>query len=149
MSVRYRKACGLVFCAVLAATVPHAAAAQKGKDKQQSSVQGSTRPGTRVAVEVFIGGDRDTIRGYYAEHPGNLPPGLAKRGGDLPPGLEKQLRRKGHLPPGLEKTLVPFPPELEMRLAPLRPELRRGIIHGRAVIINPRTSVILDVLYLP
>jgi hypothetical protein len=70
---------------------------------------------------------------------------LAKRGGNLPPGLEKQLRRKGHLPPGLAKKLVPFPVEVERRLPPLKSGLVRGLIQGRAVIYNLKTSLILDV----
>jgi hypothetical protein len=88
------------------------------------------------------------IRRYYTEHPRALPPGLAKRGGNLPPGLEKQLARKGHLPPGLEKKLVPFPVALERQLPPLKPGLLRGVIEGRAVIYNPKTSVIFDVLVI-
>ena len=94
---------------------------------------------------MFIGRDREVIHDYYVVHPGSLPPGLAKRGGNLPSGLGKQLRRKGHLPPGLEKKIVPFPVAVERRLPPLRPGLVHGLIEGRAVIYNPKTSVLLDV----
>jgi len=58
------------------------------------------------------------------------------------------LLRNGTLPPGLAKRVEPFPPELEQRLPPLAPELRRGIVEGRVVIFNARTSLILDV-FLP
>jgi len=85
------------------------------------------------------------IRQYFHDHAGSLPPGLAKRGGNLPPGLAKQLRRKGHLPPGLEKKVAVFPFDLERRLSPLKAGLVRGVIEGRAVIFNSKTSVILDV----
>ena len=100
---------------------------------------------TRVDVDIFIGNDRDTIQQYFRRNSGNLPPGLAKRGGDLPPGLQKQLQRNGHLPPGLDKKVTPFPVELEHRLPPLKPGLVRGVIEGRAVIFNEKTSVILDI----
>jgi hypothetical protein len=70
---------------------------------------------------------------------------LAKRGDDLPPGLEKQLQRNGHLPPGLEKKLNPFPAELERRLPPLREGLMRGVIGDSAIIMERKTSRILDV----
>jgi hypothetical protein len=53
--------------------------------------------------------------------------------------------RNGHLPPGLEKKVHPFPVELERRLPPLGPGLMRGIIGGRAVIIDKNASIILDV----
>ena len=85
------------------------------------------------------------IRQYFHENAGSLPPGLAKRGGNLAPGLAKQLRRNGHLPPGLEKKVATFPVELEKRLPTLKPDLVRGVIDGRAVIFNSKTSVILDI----
>jgi len=113
----------------------------KGHDKNSRSAN------THVDVNVFIGEHRDMIRHHYMGYAdrGSLPPGLAKRGGDLPPGLDKQLRRNGHLPPGLEKKLYPFPVELERRLPPLRPGLIRGFIGGNAIIMDKRTSVILDI----
>jgi hypothetical protein len=121
-----------------------AASSHKDKNKNSQHTDHSTCVDAHVAVGIFVDRDRDVIRGYYAGHPGNLPPGLAKRGGDLPPGLEKQLRRKGHLPPGLDKRIVAFPVELERQLPPLKSGLTRGVIEGRAVIYNPKTSVILD-----
>lgn len=114
-------------------------------DRGRSPGAGATRVDARVAVDVFLGRDRNLIRDYYRLHPGSLPPGLAKRGGNLPPGLQKQLRRKGHLPPGLDREVVLFPEDLERHLPPLKAGLVRGIVGGRAVIYNPRTSVILDV----
>lgn len=115
------------------------------ESKPRSPAAGAARVDAHVAVDVFLGGDRNVIREYYRLHPGSLPPGLAKRGGNLPPGLQKQLRRKGHLPPGLDREIVFFPVELERQLPPLKAGLVRGIIEGRAVIYNPRTSVILDI----
>jgi hypothetical protein len=126
---------------MLAGALP--AAGQESRSRTPGA--GATRAEARVAVEVFLGRDRNVIRDYYRLRPGELPPGLAKRGGNLPPGLQKQLRRKGHLPPGLDREIIVFPVELERQLPPLKAGLVRGIIGGRAVIYNPRTSVILDV----
>ncbi len=114
--------------------------AAKKKDKHDDA-----KTGTHVAVDIFIGSDREIIQHYFVSNAGSLPPGLAKRGGDLPPGLQKQLRKKGRLPPGLEKKIVPFPVELEGRLAPLKPDFSRGFIEGRAVIYNRKTSVVFDI----
>lgn len=112
-----------------------------GKDKHGRG------PGTVVAVSIFTGPDVEIIRSYWRGGPSGLPPGLAKRRG-LPPGLAKQLHRNGRLPPGLEKRLVYFPAELEARLTPLEPGLRRCFFEGRALIVNSRTRVIVDVLLL-
>lgn len=119
------------------------AASLPAKKKGDKNTKAKT--GTHVAVDIFIGPDREIIEHYFVTNAGSLPPGLAKRGGDLPPGLEKQLRKKGHLPPGLEKKIVPFPVELEGRLSPLKPDFGRGFIEGRAVIYNRKTSVIFDI----
>jgi hypothetical protein len=137
-----RTSTSIVFVLILL-TGSMSAANQKGKNAGTDN--GKTHVDAQVAVDIFLGRDREVIHEYYVAHPGGLPPGLAKRNGNLRPGLEKQLRRKGHLPPGLEKKLVPFPVEVERRLPPLKPGLVRGVIEGRAVIYNPKTSVILDV----
>jgi hypothetical protein len=120
---------------------------QKGKEKGKDPHSGDKAKGvsTHVDIGIFVGSDRDLIRHHYLAKGGTLPPGLAKRQGDLPPGLEKQLRRNGHLPPGLEKKLYPFPAALEQRLPPLRPGLTRGMIGVHAVIMDKKTSLILDV----
>src|SRR5260370_16886864 len=52
--------------------------------------------------------DRSVMRGWYDEHEGHLPPGLAKRD-QLPPGLQRQLVVRGTLPPGLQNPLHPAP----------------------------------------
>jgi hypothetical protein len=117
----------------------------QGKGKGKEKGKGSELD---VAVDIFIGGDKRIIRDWIRTQPASsLPPGLAKRE-SLPPGLQKQLAKKGHLPPGLEKRLTPFPEDLNRRLPPLREGLERVFIHGRAVIMNRNTQVILDV-FLP
>jgi hypothetical protein len=125
-------ACILLFVSITLA-VPKGNGKAKGKDKD-----------SRAAVSIFMQDDRDLIRRHFSGNQGNLPPGLAKRGGDLPPGLEKQLQRNGHLPPGLEKRLNPFPAELERRLPPLREGLVRGVIGDSVIIMERKTSRILD-----
>jgi len=143
MKTGFKKAFTFIFCILLSASIASAGQKAKGKDPHTGDKgKGVT---TQVGVAVFAGSDRDLIRGHYLTSQGTLPPGLAKRRGNLPPGLEKQLRRNGHLPPGLEKKLYTFPVELERRLPPLRPGLSRGMIGASAVIMDKKTSVILDV----
>ena len=140
-----------IFLVGLLLPTPLAIAAPPGREKGREirAIDYAGGRSVQIAVDLFIGPDRDAIRQHYANLAGSLPPGLAKRQGMLPPGLEKQLQRKGHLPPGLQKRLAPFPADLEERLAPLRPGLIRGTIGGRAVIVDGKTSVILDVLIVP
>jgi hypothetical protein len=158
-----RRASAVLFCfglAVLAAADDHGNGKAKngddddhgyarGKghgDEDESDHGGARRKGAYGAV-VFRPDDRRAISDYYARAgESNLPPGLAKRNGDLPPGLAKQLRRNGRLPPGLEKRITPFPPELDRRLPPLPAGYYRGVIGDQAVVYDPRTSAILDVL---
>jgi hypothetical protein len=64
----------------------------------------------------------------------------------LPPGLQKKYRRTGQLPPGWQKKLQPLPIEVERRLIVLPPQYRRGVMDGYAVIYEPRTQVIIDVV---
>jgi hypothetical protein len=93
----------------------------------------------RVRVHVEFGSsDRVVISEYYRGH--NVK--------GLPPGIEKQLRRNGRLPPGLVKKLRPFPAELERRLPPLAPGTRRCLVEDRAIIYNPQSMVVLDVMVL-
>jgi hypothetical protein len=92
----------------------------------------------------FLPEERQIIIEYFHGHPGDLPPGLAKRGGDLPPGLQKHLQRNGTLPPGLQKKLHPFPVALERRL-PVIPRIWVRVVLGRHVILlERRTNRILD-----
>jgi hypothetical protein len=167
MRVRCPKASILILCTLLSLSfslaAPKGNGKAKGSDKEPQSQAGNrekedkekgkeahdTANGkdkdSRAAVNIFVQGDRDLIKRHFSANQGNLPPGLAKRGDDLPPGLEKQLQRNGHLPPGLEKKLNPFPAELERRLPPLREGLMRGVIGDSAIIMERKTSRILDV----
>jgi hypothetical protein len=63
---------------------------------------------------------------------------------DLPPGMRRRLYRTGHLPPGWEGRMRPLPPEMMTALPPAPPYCRRGYLDGYAVVIDPRTRVVLD-----
>ena len=142
-----KKMMAFVICLLLSTLVVSAAPKGKDNSKAKDHSGGDDSPGisARVSVDIFLEKDHEIIRNHFTANRGNLPPGLAKRDGNLPPGLEKQLRRNGQLPPGLEKKLNAFPVELEKRLPPLKPGLVRGMIGVSAVILNQKTSVILDV----
>jgi hypothetical protein len=149
MNIRFKKVSISILCILISTSIVLADSKGKGKDKDKDKGYHSEDHGsgvsTSVGVYIFAGNDHDLIRNHFLVNQGGLPPGLAKRRGDLPPGLEKQLRSNGHLPPGLEKKLHPFPVELERRLPVLRPGLVRGMIGVNAVIMDKRTSVILDI----
>jgi len=91
--------------------------------------------------------DRDEIRGWYAAHYRDLPPGLAKKD-RLPPGLEKQLVIRGTLPPGLEKREYAVPVDLERQLPPPPPDCDRVVIGGHIVLRNRNTNIVLDIFHL-
>jgi hypothetical protein len=97
-------------------------------------------------AQFYKGHDREVIGGWYDEHRGQLPPGLAKKD-RLPPGLEKQLVRRGTLPPGLQKRLQPCPEELERRLPPPPPDCAHVVIGGHLVLLNRRTNIIVDIFH--
>ena len=147
MESRHTKAFGLALVIILmsSAGLTFSKPAPKNKSELKNSYDKPNDSGTRIAVDIFIGNDQDTIRRYFHDHAGSLPPGLAKRDGDLPPGLQKQLKRKGQLPPGLAKKVSALPVELERQLPPLKTGLVRGFIEGRAVIFDAKTSFILDI----
>ena len=147
MYIRLWKIFTLVLCTMLlcSASLSFSKSSSKNSHKNLKSSNKASERDVRIDVDIFIGKDRDSIRQYFHNHTGSLPPGLAKRSGNLPPGLQKQLQRNGQLPPGLAKKIAAFPVELERRLPPLKPGLVRGVIEGRAVIYNAKTSVILDI----
>ena len=98
----------------------------------------------------FLIEERRIIVEYY--HPvkkgksKGLSPGLAKRSGSLPPGLQKKLDRDGRLPPGLQKRLEPLPVKLETRLPKLPEQWDRVILDRDIILIDRRTSRILDII---
>jgi hypothetical protein len=91
------------------------------------------------------------IRNYYTpEEIERLPPGLRKhleRTGHLPPGLEKKLVVNQPLPPGYLDYMVPAPPQLVNSLGPLPPDSRLYFYNGDAVLINPKTQAVMDIMH--
>ena len=144
----HKKTIVFIVYLIISTLVVSAGPKSKGNDMEKDHPTKDYPSGisSQVSIDIFVGNDHDKIRNYFLNSQGNLPPGLAKRKGDLPPGLEKQLRRNGHLPPGLAKKFYPFPLDLEKKLPPLKPDLVRGMIGLSAVIMNEKTSLILDVI---
>ncbi len=78
--------------------------------------------------------DRDDVARYY-DGPRNLPP-----------GLRKKYYRNGTLPPGWQKRFRPMPPVLIQELPPIPYGYQRGYYDGYAVVVDPRTRIIYDVM---
>jgi hypothetical protein len=114
----------------------------RDKDKDRDHDDDDDRRGYGFAEH-----DRGEIRGWYAAHYRDLPPGLAKKD-RLPPGLEKQLVIRGTLPPGLEKRVYAVPVDLERQLPPPPPDCDRVVIGGHIVLRNRNTNIVLDIFHL-
>jgi hypothetical protein len=91
--------------------------------------------------------DREIMHGWYENHRGNLPPGLAKKD-RLSPGLERQLELRGTLPPGLRVRIHAVPVDLERELPPPPPNCEHALIGGHVVLLNSKTFVVVDVFHL-
>ena len=122
----------LSVAAMLAASIVVVNAGKQGHKGHTSSNQLSGS----VHV-VFSTDDVRVIREYYAP-----------RYRALPPGLQKKYERTGQLPPGWQKKLQPLDPVVERRLVALPAGYRRGIVDGRAVIMDDRTHVLIDMAVL-
>jgi hypothetical protein len=120
----------------------------KGHDKQKNEADedgNGKGKGKGHNKHYYQDHDRQVARGWYSEHEGHLPPGLAKKD-RLPPGLQRQLDARGSLPPGLQKRIQPVPRDLEVRLAPPPPECAHVLIGGNIVLLNRRTNLVVDVV---
>jgi len=128
--------------------------AEKGKGKEESKKEKEMEEEQEREREREAGKGRafgkeheNAVRAWFGNNSNlqGLPPGLAKRE-ELPPGLQRHLERNGTLPPGLQKRLQPLPQSLEAKL-PKTPEgVKRGIVNGNVVLIEERTSKILDII---
>ena len=107
--------------------------AQQGRGPK-SDARGGSRADVHIA---FTPHDITLIRTHYESQYRNLPP-----------GLQKKLARGGSLPPGWEKKLERFPASLERDLVVLPTGHARGVMDGHAVIDNPITHAILDIVSL-
>ena len=63
---------------------------------------------------------------------------------NLPPGLRKKYYRTGALPPGWEKRFRPMPPVVVQQLPPVPVGYQRGYLDGYAVVLDPRTRMVVD-----
>jgi hypothetical protein len=91
--------------------------------------------------------DRDVMRGWYHEHHGHLPPGLAKKD-RLPPGWERKLVVHHVIDYQMREYMRPCPEELERRLPPPPPECEHTVIGTHIVLVYRRTNIVVDVFHL-
>ena len=123
----------------------------QGKSKGRSEPVKNNAPApaaTAKASNSAFGTDEVRIIREWFSNSANLnglPPGLAKRE-QLPPGLQKQLAKNGKLPPGLEQKIQPMPRDLEIRLPRLPDGRKRIVIAGNVILLDERTSTIVDIL---
>jgi hypothetical protein len=118
----------------------------KGQEKQEEKQEKKAEHGGHGRSKHYDREvDHNEARGWYVEHRGNLPPGLAKRE-QLPPGLQRQLVVRGTLPPGLQARVHPVPEDLEVRLSPPPPECAHVLVGGNIVLLNRRTNLVIDVV---
>ena len=115
------------------------AAQGQGRGRGQGNDRGASNaaPSPAAASVLFSQRDITLIRTHY----GN-------RFKNLPPGLQKKLARGGSLPPGWEKKIEALPPGLLRDLPALGSNRRYGIYDGHAVIYDPLTHAILDIISL-
>jgi len=116
-----------------------------GREEGENETGERMRESDRGGVPIFTSQQRTLITSWFRNSRSNLPPGLAKRD-RLPPGLEKQLRERGTLPPGLQKRLSPLPDDLDRQLPRLPGGYRRGVVGGNVILMNDKTSVIVDII---
>lgn len=117
----------------------------RGKDKH---AQSQAQPPAKKARARFRADDRHVVQAFYAQHPGALPPGLAKKG-KVPPGHAKRLHRVAVaqiVTPEIEVNLLPLPPALEVQLPPPPHTVIRRILGRDLVMIDKHTHKVLDVL---
>jgi hypothetical protein len=132
--------CLLVAGVALSTDAVYAAQAN-GRGRSQSedrpaAVSRTSSPSVQVSV-VFSPREITLIRTHYGNRYSNLPP-----------GLKKKVQRGGSLPPGWQKKMEPFPVALERELVLLAYGRRYGIYDGHAVIYDPLTHAILDIISL-
>ncbi|HSC77188.1 MAG TPA: hypothetical protein VLB32_01385 [Candidatus Acidoferrales bacterium] len=131
---------------------PAEAGKPKEKGKSKADIEKAKKDDEereRRAAEGWAIGKKDekTMRDWFGNQQNlqGLPPGLAKRD-NLPPGLQKYLEKNGTLPPGLQKRMQPLPSSLEIKLPKPREGTRRMVVGGNVVLVEERTSKILDIV---
>lgn len=82
---------------------------------------------------------------HNSNNTNGLPASVAKPE-HLPAGLQKQLTKNGTLPDGLERKIQPLPRSLELKLPRLPAGRRRVLIAGNVILLDERTSMIVDII---
>jgi hypothetical protein len=116
----------------------------KGHDKDKHSDGDHDRDSRDYSYSQH---DRDELHNWYAHHQGNLPPGLAKKD-RLPPGLEKKMVIHQVMPAEYREYVRPAPVEIVRVLPPPPPDCEHVVVGGRIVLMNRKTSVVLDIFNL-
>ena len=107
--------------------------------KLVSDVEIVVRPTVNV---VFSPREIEVIRAHYSV----IRAHYSTQERSLPPGLQKKVARGGQLPAGWQRKMEPFPASLDRVLTPLPGNYRRGVIDGHAVIYDPMSQAIYDIL---
>lgn len=135
---------GLVAASLLAAGPVYADQGRgRGQGQAQDKGRGddrgasSTAPNRPASVVVFSPREITLVRTHFGNKYKNLPP-----------GLQKKLARGGSLPPGWQKKIEGFPSSLERQLPVLGSGHKYGVYDGHAVIYDPLTHAILDIVSL-
>jgi hypothetical protein len=114
----------------------------KGNGQGKSSVAGqpaqTPNSGQRALSVVITAGERQTILGYFQQHPAGYA-GIQP----LPPGIAKKIARGGTMPPGIAKRY--FPGAL-IGLLPARPGQQWLIAGTDVLLVQVATNLILDIL---
>jgi hypothetical protein len=116
---------------------------EKGHYKDKHSNRDHDRD-ARVYTYSYSKHDRDELHNWYDLHRGNLPPGLAKKD-RLPPGWEKKVVVHQVMPVEYREYVRPAPVEIVRVLPPPPPDCEHVIVGGHIVLMNRKTSVILDI----
>lgn len=109
-----------------------------------ASAAGSSQAGDALRPRVaFTGGDRQTTDWWFRQNAGAI-----KRwydpAGKLPARLDRELAPNDPLPRQLPQAYLPW--GLERLLSPLPPGLERVIVGRHIVLVDRRTSTVLDVM---
>ena len=114
----------------------------KGHDKNKHSDGDYDRDGRDYAYS-YSPHDRAELHNWYDNHRGNLPPGLAKKD-RLPPGWEKKMVIHQVMPVEYREYVRPAPVEI-VRILPPPPDCEHVVVGGHIVLMNRKTSVVLDI----
>ena len=145
---------GAIVIFALAGTVAHAQGNSNGhgkghdKDKHSDSDRDDRDDrgdrNDRHYVYSYSQHDRDEMHDWYDHHRSNLPPGLAKKD-RLPPGLEKKMVIHEVIPAEYRVYVHPAPVEIVRVLPPPPPDCEHVVVGGHIVLMNRKTSVVLDI----